>query len=201
MLFSFVSMLITNTLMFLLITLFYLEYGDSNFGNSVSANNNVNRIAIWSPNSSLRTDNITSSVHFDVNDIVERSFFETNCKWTPIGQHSCGEKSIENSSPIVSLNNNGNMSAISSPGANTMRVCEFSNENWVHLGFNFQENDDDNANYDDDMSLSLDGNKLFSDSPQDSSDIVNNVSRHNNSNLGGKTRVCNLNQLTDVSTS
>ena len=50
------------------------------------------------------------------------------------------------------------------------------------------------------MSLSLDGNKLFDDLPQARSDISNDVSRHNNSNLCEKS-VCSLNELTDMSMS
>ena len=74
------------------------------------------------------------------------------------------------------------MIAMSSLGANTMLVYESSNENWVQLGFNFRENDNDNANYYDAMSLSLDGNKLFAGSAQARSYISNDVSRHNNRN-------------------
>ena len=71
---------------------------------------------------------------------------------------------------------------MSLPGAKTMRVYESSNENWVQLGFNFRENDNNNTNYDDDMSLSIDGNKLFAGSAQARSYISNDVSRHNNRN-------------------
>ena len=69
------------------------------------------------------------------------------------------------------------------------------------LGFNFGENVDNDANYDIAMSLSLDGNTLFAGSPPASSDISNDNSRYNNSNLYGKTYVYGLNDLTDMSIS
>ena len=73
-----------------------------------------------------------------------------------------------------------------------------SNENLVQFGFNFRENDGDNAPHDDYVCLSLDGNKLFSSSPQASSDINNDISRHDNSNSCRKTCVHGSNKLTCV---
>ena len=54
-----------------------------------------------------------------------------NCKWMPIGQQLHGEKSIEYFGAITSLNNDGNMIAISSPDVNTTCVYEFHDENLV----------------------------------------------------------------------
>ena len=130
----------------------------------MSVNHNGNRMSIGSPNSNLCTGNALSSGRCNVYDIVERSFSKIYYKWIPIGQHLHGEKSIEHFGTITSLNNNVNIIAISSPGVNTMCIYELPNENWVQLGFNFRENDDNNANYDD-------GNKLFAGPPQASSDI------------------------------
>ena len=124
-------------------------------------NNNGNRIAKRSPNSNLHTRNIVSSGRYNFYEIVERSFSEINYDWMPLGQQFHCEKSIEHFGAIMSLNNNGNIIVISSPGLRAIRVYELSNENWVQLGFNFRENDNNYSNYDDAMSLSLDSNKLF----------------------------------------
>merc|ERR1712194_284737 len=137
--------------------LFDSEDDNSKFGHSVSINNNGNRIAIGSPNYNLYTGTLSSG-RCNIYDIVERSFSEINYEWILIGQHLYCEKSNEHFGTIISLNNNGNIIAISSPGVNIIRVYELSNENWVQLGFNFRENDDNNTNYGDAISLSLDGN-------------------------------------------
>jgi len=177
--------------------LFDLEDDNSKFGYSVSINDNGNRIAIASPNSNLYSGNILSSGRCNIYDIVESSFSEINYKWIPIGQQLYGEISNENFGTIISLNNNGNIIAISSPGSNKVRVYKLSNENWAQLGSNFQENNNNNANYGDAISLSLDGNILFAGSPPASSDSSNN----NISNLYGKIYVYGLNELSDISIS
>ena len=63
-----------------------LEDDDSELGHNVTMSNDDNRIAIGSPNSNLHTGNIASRWRCNINDVVERSFFETHHKWMTIDQ-------------------------------------------------------------------------------------------------------------------
>merc|ERR1712151_641353 len=179
--------------------LFDLEDYNTKFGYSVSMNDNGNRISIGSPYSNGYTDNMLSSGRCNIYDINGN---KNNYAWVPIGQQLYGEISNEKFGTITYLNDNGNKIAISSPGVNIVRVYELSNENWVQLGSNFQEegnnNETKNNNYGDSISLSLDGSILFVGSPPV---VISDSSSNISNNLYGETYAYDLSELTSSDTS
>ena len=124
---------------------------DDNFGTSVSLNSNGNIIAIGAP---YNNSNATNSGLVQIYEI-------SNNTWNQLGQDICGSSLDDNFGYMVSINNQGNIVAISSPNsdingsnAGLVQIYEISNNTWNQLGQDICGSSiDDNFGY----SISING--------------------------------------------